>query len=43
MLRQLVVDLTEAKQELERLSFIAAHDLREPLRQVISYARAVQR
>jgi signal transduction histidine kinase len=43
MLRQLVVDLTEAKQELERLSFIAAHDLREPLRQVISYAQLLDR
>ena len=43
MLRQLVADLTEAKQELERLGFIAAHDLREPLRQVISYAQLLER
>lgn len=43
MLRQLVTDLTEANCELERLSFVAAHDLREPLRQVISYAQLLER
>lgn len=43
MLRQLVGDLTEANRELERFTFVAAHDLREPLRQITSYIQLLQR
>ena len=43
MLKTLVEDLTEANQQLERLSFIAAHDMREPLRQIASYTQMLER
>lgn len=43
VLRQLVRDLTEANREMERLSFVAAHDLHEPLRQIKLYIQLLER
>jgi len=35
--------LTQANRELERFSFIVAHDLQEPLRSIISFSQLVER
>lgn len=42
-LEQTVQALSESRRELDRFAFAAAHDLREPVRQIGSYAQLVER
>ncbi len=42
-LSRLVTELTRSETELERFAFAAAHDLRQPLRQMASYASLASR
>lgn len=42
-LRRSLEELTHANTELERFAFVAAHDLQEPLRNIVAYSQRVQR
>lgn len=42
-LKRMVSELTRSEMEIQRFAFAAAHDLRQPVRQVGSYARLLER
>jgi signal transduction histidine kinase len=42
-MQTMIARLTEANTELERFAFVAAHDLREPLRSITSFAQLLER
>jgi|GEM_PF-6353615 len=41
--QQMIDQLSEMNSELERFSYVAAHDLREPCRTVVNYAQLLQK
>ncbi|MGE5545421.1 MAG: sensor histidine kinase [Solirubrobacterales bacterium] len=42
-LRQVVAQLSKALTELERFAYVAAHDLKEPIRSIVSFSQLLQR
>src|SRR5690606_13108740 len=42
-LKQSNDDLLKSNKELERFAYIASHDLKEPLRNIVSFTRLIER